>query len=337
VHTGASINQVFVRRDRRINSAATAQHTQVGIGAKPSFWSVPAKDHQAKDHQCTDTNRATCSTDCNRASPRCNTTAFMGKVNGPWIPCCEKKQFHEMLLWFNNIVLPHVDTTGNDFWYSIVFGTLLGSERGGDMIDWDTDMDVVVPNEKISWLENLLAEAAAKEVLPYHVHLDRFHVPHAPTDIHVLRLSLSKTNSGHMDIWGTDASQPCVQIGSHISENYGPFPLEWCTLGNAKFPCFAHKQQFLKAWYGDAWHKDGTNKFPSARLALPAECSEALAEAMKFEAAMTIETKNEAAEGRAERAERTPYSVSSSEAQNLRTNQGLVLAFEFHRERLGRD
>jgi len=173
-----------------------------------------------------------------------------------------------MLTWFHTRVQPHIDTKPDGFWYSLVFGTLLGSARNGDMIDWDTDMDIAVPQEKIAWLHKLLQDAAEKEEgLPrYTAKLNKYcgqvhhgtfhHVPCVP----VLRLAMSAVNDAHIDIWGavfdsefqTVASQ---KITHPIKITNGAFPLQECPLGRGKFPCFAQKDKFLENWYGDVWNR----------------------------------------------------------------------------------
>lgn len=239
------------------------------------------------DYQCSDTNRAQCpplwggawgaskassaaiaaaNETYGRAHPRCDYTLFKNKVQGPWIPCCEKQQFHLMLQWYHDVVQSHI---GDEFWYALVDGTLLGAVRDGDMIDWDTDMDIAVPKESMSWLRPLLEEAAAKEDPPYYLSWDVI-----DSGTHPLRLHMSKDNTAHVDIWPSEGlNQTCVKIGPTASPNFGFFPLQNCTLGNSQFPCPNNAEKFLEYWYGDNWNQHGTNKGNSASPSLPADCA----------------------------------------------------------------
>jgi len=227
------------------------------------------------DYQCSDTNRAQYApmwggmwgaahsaeleakvaadisgsgASCGRASPRCQTSLFQDKVSGPWMPCCEKRQFHEVLRWFNNVVQSHI---GDEFWYALVYGTLLGSARAGEMIDYDTDIDIAVPSGSISWLEGLLKEEGAKEDPPYSVSLDSLH------GIHAIRLHMSLANTAHIDIWPTEGlDQALVNVGGRAPiPNFQFFPLQQCTFGQRQFPCPNNKEKFLKHWYGDSWQE----------------------------------------------------------------------------------
>jgi len=186
---------------------------------------------------------------CGRASPRC-VWSYKDRVSGPWMPCCEKRQYHELLRWFHNVVQSHI---GDEFWYALVYGTLLGSTRQGEMIDWDTDLDIAVPKEGISWLEGLLKEAGAKEDPPYYVTLDLRIPP--------LRLHMSRDNAAHVDIWPTEVDPEYLKIGGHApSPNFGFFPLQQCPFGNRQFPCPNNKEKFLQYKYGDSWQQSGTCK-----------------------------------------------------------------------------
>jgi len=170
-----------------------------------------------------------------------------------------------LLRWFHNVVKSHI---GDEFWYALVDGTLLGSARNGDMIDWDTDMDVAVPTERMSWLQKLLEEAAAQEDPPYYLSLDAF-----GSDTHTLRLHMSRVNTAHMDIWPSEGlDQECVKLGPVVFPNFGFFPLQNCTFGNRQFPCSKNKEKFLEFQYGEDWYSPGTNKDNFQGPGLPASC-----------------------------------------------------------------
>jgi len=188
---------------------------------------------------------------CGRATPRTDTSLFAGRVSGPWMPCCEKRGFHELLRWFHNVVKSHI---GDEFWYALVYGTLLGATRAGEMIDYDTDLDIAVPKERISWLEGLLKERGATEDPPYYVTVDGLH------GIQAIRLRMSAANTAHVDIWPTEDLDPNISPNINIGgrapvPNVGFFPLQQCTFGNRQFPCPGNKEKFLQHWYGDNWQE----------------------------------------------------------------------------------
>lgn len=236
--------------------------------------------------QCVDQNRAPCWTksdqflswlwerkhSCSRKRPRCKKHLFEGKVNGPWIPCCEKHNLFELLVWFHNVVRDHIDSRGHGFWYSIAFGTLLASVRDGDLIDWDTDIDVVVPSEKLPWLQQLLQSAADLEDPPYSLSQNEYR------GVTVLRLLLSDTNQAHMDIWAADGfdprdPRPCVRMGRELYPAFSAFPLQPCRLQKVVFPCFAESLMHLELQYGrDSWKRKGRNKNSSEARIFPAAC-----------------------------------------------------------------
>jgi len=220
-------------------------------------------EHAQLEYQCDEVNRAPCSV-CGRESPRCDYHLFEGKIEGPWIPCCEKMELMKMLAWFNDIVQPHIDTKGNGFWYSLAFGSLLGSTRSGDMIDWDTDIDIAVPKDHLSWLTTLLQERVADVDPPYYV-----------VGGSVVRLQMSQTNKAHIDIWpaeGIKPDEPCAKIGTHVSANHAVFPLQECAMGNMQIPCFHQRDEYLKSWYGIGWNSTGTSKKNAAPEPLPVGC-----------------------------------------------------------------
>jgi len=173
-----------------------------------------------------------------------------------------------MLTWFHTRVQPHIDTKADGFWYSLAFGTLLGSARNGDTIDWDGDIDLAVPQGKIAWLHQFLQDAAVKEDPPYVVRMDEFcgqDLDHPVPCVPVLRLMMSAVNQAHIDIWSavfdsqglpmslSEGASPTITHPVKITD--GAFPLQECALGRKQFPCFAQKDKFLENWYGDAWNR----------------------------------------------------------------------------------
>lgn len=112
---------------------------------------------------CTNENRAMCKegdkdvTKCVRGG-NCDLGVFKEKAEGPWMPCCKKYCMFELLVWFNNVVGP-VDEDGNAFWYALNGGTLIGSLRNEDIVDWTTDLDVILPKEYDEYVTNALQDA----------------------------------------------------------------------------------------------------------------------------------------------------------------------------------
>lgn len=179
------------------------------------------------------------------------------------MPCCEKRNLYEMLVFFHNTVHEHIDVHGKGFWYSLVFGTMIGSLRNADLVDWDEDIDIVVPKAHMPWLIGKLQDAAKKSTPPYILKGPSMYHDLAP----MYRLQLSQANDAHIDIWvgdhfDTDHPPPCVLIGTIAYPTAISFPLQKCNIQGSSFPCFAEGSKYLEYKYGKDWKVPDTNKEP---------------------------------------------------------------------------
>lgn len=226
----------------------------------------------ARAFECSDKNRAPCrkgataQNDCTRRAERCDCDLFEGKLDGPWIPCCEKRSLFEMLQWFDNLVAPHVNRGGEGFWYSIIYGTAIAAVRDQALIDWDTDIDIAVPKEKKSWLLNLIRDKVHTVDPPYHIG----------DDGDIMRLHLSEKNLVHIDVWLVDNTThggmcPQLQEVTWLPGQY--FPLSDCTLHGSQFPCFLDTTRHLDYLYKKDWRHKAKDKSDNGDEAeLPREC-----------------------------------------------------------------
>jgi len=155
----------------------------------------------------------------------------------------------------HNIVVPYIHPDGNGFWYAILYGTALAAERDGQLIDWDTDVDITVPTEHFEFFQQLIKKEAITMNPPYYV---------AGND--PMRVFLSKTNDAHVDIWHAQGTRPdqvnesqCIQMGDSYPR-FATFPLKSCNLYENAFPCFSETDTFLNLAYGKNWRMPGTSK-----------------------------------------------------------------------------
>eukprot|EP00929_Paragymnodinium_shiwhaense_P074143 TRINITY_DN37919_c0_g1_i3.p1 TRINITY_DN37919_c0_g1~~TRINITY_DN37919_c0_g1_i3.p1 ORF type:complete len:562 (+),score=117.61 TRINITY_DN37919_c0_g1_i3:136-1821(+) len=236
-------------------------------------------------YKCDPQNRAPCQKGkddkdtCSRKQARCDSDLFEAKIEGPWIPCCEKQNLFALLVWFNNVMRKYVVSSGSGFWFSLVSGTLLGSVRSADIVDWDTDIDIVIPAEFESWLKLILREHIAESGMrPRYELRGPYPDYNAP-----LRLYLGQENHAHIDIWtsdvlffnddGTDAAKPaCMKIGNDVLPQFHMFPLKQCKIQQAILPCFADSAAYLDWVYGKGWRAPGTEKSNPQKPPIPPWC-----------------------------------------------------------------
>jgi hypothetical protein len=238
---------------------------------------VEAFDRAVASFQCANENRVPCPEADNSSSWLQD---MPENTKGPWMPCCVKQSFYEMLIFFHNVVYEHIDVSGKGFWYSLLDGTMLGSVRNGDIIDWDDDLDIVVPKAQFSWLHGVLQDAASKSPTPYFVTNGTW----TPWDnVPLMRLHMSQASDRHIDIWAAenfdpDHPQACVVAGGTVLPTAVAFPLQKCTIQGSVFPCFADAYKYLDNMFGKYWKEpvpDNT-KFKygevPTKAPLPAEC-----------------------------------------------------------------
>jgi len=109
----------------------------------------------------------------------------------------------------------------NDLEYFMSFGTLLGAERHGGLIPWDTDLDFVISEHDQSRIFDVLRNELGSK---YHIAIEP---AVGIVGGEVLRVYLSKTNRLHLDLFAY------TQDGDHIVFymdkrllSAGVFPLE---------------------------------------------------------------------------------------------------------------
>lgn len=252
--------------------------------------------------QCANENRAPCQSGdavdapCIRGK-KCELNLYKEKHEGPWMNCCQKFCFFETLTWLAN-ALGHVDTEGNGFWWSIISGTLLGSMRNKNLIDWTSDVDIIVPKE---FEEQVLTKlrAAIKVVDPVY----KFKITESDAQKDVRRISLGNACTAvdifiahgfHDDdvhkavdvhnnkkdkrgVYGmsmllpnshvpTNAEldegtgPPCVKFWEYAIPSKWIFPLQQCEIQGSFFPCINDTLEYVKFIYGEQWKEPEAQK-----------------------------------------------------------------------------
>lgn len=221
---------------------------------------------------CSETNRALChlgdtanNQNCSRSQPRCDWDLFWNKLDGPYVPCCEKRHLFDLFVWFRNLIDAN-KYSNPDFWYSPSHGTLLASQRDNDLINYDTDIDIVVPYEHVCWLDRLIRQQVGSVDPPYGW---------SGSGETNSRLYASAENEVHIDIWYAHGSQPLngsrPERFSIKDDNY-PFydevltswffPLQdkRCCLQQECFSCPRNPEALLDHWFPTGWRKPGILK-----------------------------------------------------------------------------
>lgn len=244
--------------------------------------------------KCTNENREPClAGEPVDALCRRNTTCdkpWKEKHKGPWMPCCKKIALMQLLVWFNNAVGP-IDVDGNGFWWAINGGTLLGSLRNEDVVDWTTDVDVIIPKAYEKFVQEKL-EASIKDADSAYgwtvedsegqedVRRLNFQNENAVMDVFFLhefqnsdradakRVFSSSGDSAFSAAWllptpsipnrteiEAGNTKPCVKYWEDAFPITWLFPLKYCTIQGKQFPCQQQSEKLLEFNYGAEWKK----------------------------------------------------------------------------------
>jgi hypothetical protein len=191
----------------------------------------------APKFQCNQSRRAQCklSNDtedrgCARNQTRCNSD--LSDKDGDWIPCCEKQNLLQIVEFIDRVLCGHVS-------YTLAYGSLLAGVRERDLIDWDTDVDIIV-NERDMEITKRLFKA----------HPEDFDIG---TGSEPMRIYWGENNSVHADIWFAK------YVGNCLVADGAWFPTAWyktpythqCILQGRRFPCPAAYKEILGNLYGD--------------------------------------------------------------------------------------
>jgi hypothetical protein len=257
--------------------------------------------------KCDNANRAPCASQeeavdapCERGK-RCNIGLFKEKHQGPWMSCCQKFAQYEILTFLAN-AFGSVDPDGESFWWSIISGTLLGSMRKEDIIDWTTDIDIIVPKQYEVNVMKRIRDAIDKVDASY-----KWKLTGSKQQKDVRRISLGNAGSvidiffahGYHEndqqntkkvydhpaekrgVYGMDellpdahvstkaeidagTGQPCVKFWEYAIPSQWIFPLQNCTIQGNDFPCINSRDEYAKFIYGAEWKKpDGKKPTPT--------------------------------------------------------------------------
>jgi hypothetical protein len=235
----------------------------------PSMLEQLVVDEPRVIFQCSEENRALChkgdkgpNMACSRDHERCE---WDERIEGPYMPCCEKKLLFELFIWFRNLMSAYKDENP-DFWYIPVYGSLLAARRNCDLIDHDTDVDIVVPHEHIEWMDKILAK---------HVEDVSPKIDWGGAGKTLSRLYISTANHVHIDIWYAKTTNETLEISAgsvarEYSTNFNDtfdkslvFPIDdgACCFQEECFPCPAKPKALLDRWFPKGWQKPEMQKY----------------------------------------------------------------------------
>eukprot|EP00929_Paragymnodinium_shiwhaense_P088817 TRINITY_DN49125_c0_g1_i1.p1 TRINITY_DN49125_c0_g1~~TRINITY_DN49125_c0_g1_i1.p1 ORF type:complete len:261 (+),score=43.11 TRINITY_DN49125_c0_g1_i1:336-1118(+) len=167
---------------------------------------------------------------------------------GELMPCCEKEVLLELLAHVDRLLCGKVE-------YALMYGTLLAAVRDSDLIDWDTDVDVVVHEADMTLVESLFGDNIGDFYVSGVSHL---------TESKMLRVYWGEKNTAHVDIYFIRTEGNCSKADKEW------FPQQWlakpftgrCDLQGRRFPCPADSERILSYLYGDG---RSTVKNPGAK------------------------------------------------------------------------
>jgi len=215
--------------------------------------------------------------------------------------CCKKFALFELMVWFNN-AMGKVDDDGNGFWWALNGGTLLGSLRSEDVIDWTTDLDVIVPKEYEELVTKRLKAGMEKADKAYGFSITtstdqkdtrrmNFDNSGALIDIffahgynegdeknarEVFKNNdtrggmgtghvLPLTNVANRTMQESGKAPPCIKYWGDTFPGKWLFPLRRCMIQGTEFPCIKESEEMLKFNYGENWKTPDGAKPPEAR------------------------------------------------------------------------
>eukprot|EP00929_Paragymnodinium_shiwhaense_P112254 TRINITY_DN80519_c0_g1_i1.p1 TRINITY_DN80519_c0_g1~~TRINITY_DN80519_c0_g1_i1.p1 ORF type:complete len:549 (+),score=159.76 TRINITY_DN80519_c0_g1_i1:85-1731(+) len=227
-------------------------------------WQCTHKDRRAKCKKDGDSEDR----GCGRNQSRCDGDLFEDSRSdsGNFIPCCEKHNLQKILQFVDKTLCGKVQ-------YSIMYGTLLAAIRDSDLIDWDTDIDIVIwEGEDKTKAQELLAENAGD-----------FYFSKSEDVGDTAKIYWGDKNNIHADIFFLQEKGNCSMGQTEW------FPTEWfkkpfdktCFIQGRKFSCPHDGERVLDYLYGHtkerSWKdtKRGNDKGRSLHCLAPENCTEA--------------------------------------------------------------
>ena len=166
---------------------------------------------------------------------------YQDEVGDPFVYGSMSVGEMDSLLKFSTKLL---DDCGISFF--LAFGTLLGAVRESNFIKGDSDVDIIVTDEKklyISlpylWEHGLCIDRIFEEEL-YSFHSEARH----PVDFYIMRTP---------DHWMY--KKWCVSIRGFFAPKrfFQTIVPDGCQLGDQRYPCPQNPERLLEWWYGKTW------------------------------------------------------------------------------------
>lgn len=179
---------------------------------------------------------------CGRNQVRCDGDQFESSniKKGKFIPCCEKENLLKILEFVDRTLCGKVE-------YSIMFGTLLAAVREQDLIDWDTDIDVIAHDSDRKTLEELFTKAP-----------EEFFIKLAGKSSAPMRVYWGEVNQIHADVYFLEEKEnnTCAHVypdSRWIKKKWFTKPFRGkCIIQNRTFPCPVDAFKILDSLYGDS-------------------------------------------------------------------------------------
>ena len=173
---------------------------------------------------------------CTQETKRCKYKKY---IDTKIVAECCHNNLRSMLYYFDDLA-KILDVT-----YFLDFGTLLGSVRHGDIISYDTDIDISIFHTDKDKL---------KLMIPYFKNMGfilRKHHKHKT----LYKLFYGKKNKLHIDIHLRKLNNDNVYYSNYSVENWGIhkdylFPLKYNLFGNRMLPIPNKYEDYLEHGYG---------------------------------------------------------------------------------------
>lgn len=173
---------------------------------------------------------------CTSLTPRCK------KVD----KCC-----HNIL--FNILCCIHDVCQTFDIRYILDSGTMLGAVREGDIISYDTDIDISMTEKNFNIFKN-----------NYKIIDETFFITEDSTEKQLIRINSSKINLLHVDIWVWKEEKEFYYLDymkrRYFLEKKYIDNISTIRLRNNLFLCTEYKEEYCLLKFGEDWKTPIKNK-----------------------------------------------------------------------------
>lgn len=155
---------------------------------------------------------------CNAKTKRCieniKSPSFRYELRGENIPICCATHLYELIRDVTSIL------EKNNMEYFICCGTLLGAVRHRGLIPWDTDIDMVIPDNKKDEIFNILVKNLGNKYIVKHEKEKGFG--------NLIRVFYSSLNTTHIDLFTYFSFNETIKVfkEERIFNKVDIFPLQ---------------------------------------------------------------------------------------------------------------